>query len=301
MSKKAKEYDYLLHLYARVNKYLNDDRQKIGELQEVIVSFCIVVERILKMKLHTKNPLLVFDVSRFKNDDGLLSTLALGTEDSVETINIYSALARFEILFKKQLSKDEVESIKNIYNIRNKFVHSYCSEDEMIADKEGVVTQMSFIWPKISKITQSILGKERILSIKPKKTYTEEEFKKAMLEEVMKKIRQPVKNIYGNIAEITLDESTGYFNTSSKQCPRCGNLSFNASDSYGSSGFGIGGNVSFFEPAIYSSVIGRGVGGFELHAQLYKCSKCNLELTQNDYDLFIKETSKTNNSRQNHI
>lgn len=277
MTKKVKKYDYLLQLYSRVNKYLSDSTQKPEDLQEVIVSFCIVVERVLKMKLHKKNPVLIFDASNLKSDDAI-SAIALQKEDSIETINIYSAMARFKILFKKVLLDEEVIAIRDIYKVRNSLVHGYVSEEKIIVDKEDIVKKMSFIWPKISDLTKSLLGKERILSSKPKKTYTELEFKKALVEELLKKINQPVKDVYF-IQDSVLYSAGGI------RCPRCHSRSFNKRDDI----FNENGGLGLIDPSLFS--IKR---YSQSYSEIYKCSKCNLELTQSEYDLFLREAPLIN-------
>lgn len=302
MARKTKEYDYLLQLYSRVNKYLSDNRPKPEELEEVIVSFCVVVERVLKMKLHAKNPILIFDVSRLK-DDETISALALRTDTTIETINIQSTLNRFKILFKKTFSEEEIISIKETYKVRNSLVHSYLSEEKVITDKEDLIKRMSFIWPKISKLTKSVLGKERILSSKPKKSYTELEFKKAIVDELMKKIKQPVRSSYSLGVGTTFSDGFSVANglttpypSSGTECPRCSSMQFSINNEpFHASGFGIGGSANIFEPILYASS-GYGFGGSTV--QIYKCKNCNLELTQNEYELVKKELFKGNNSRR---
>lgn len=298
MARKTKEYKYLLHLYSRVNKYLSDNKPKTEELEEVIVSFCTVVERVLKMKLHSKNPILIFDVSKLKDDDAI-SALAMKTDTSVETIKIQSTLNRFKILFKKTFSDEELISIKDIYNVRNNLVHSYLSEERVTLDKDDFIKKMSFIWPKISKLTKSLLGKERILSSTPKKSYTEAEFKKAIIDELMKKIGQPVKSNYSELLYTSDNIANGYssHNSYDKKCPRCQLFEFGVSNKkFGASGYGIGGNISVIEAVLFNSVtsLGGDLGRYS-HPQIYRCKKCNLELTQSEYELYLKEISKENN------
>lgn len=98
----------------------------------------------------------------------MISVLAKNIVVDAETIKIHSTLNRFEILFDKTFSAQEILSIKDIYVVRNSLVHNYLSEENLIKDKQGLIKQMSYIWPKISKLAKSVLGRERILSSKPK-------------------------------------------------------------------------------------------------------------------------------------
>ena len=52
MDKNRQNYEYLLRLYSSVDEYLSGVSTKQENLPEVVVSFCIATEKILKIKLH---------------------------------------------------------------------------------------------------------------------------------------------------------------------------------------------------------------------------------------------------------
>ena len=47
MSKQKESHKYLITLYARVDEYLGDDNADPDQLPDIVVSFCIVIERLL--------------------------------------------------------------------------------------------------------------------------------------------------------------------------------------------------------------------------------------------------------------
>ena len=66
---KKEEYNYLFYLYNRINDFLSDEKWKDHELGDIIVSFCTVFEKILKIKLYKKNPMLVYDSRKLKDNN----------------------------------------------------------------------------------------------------------------------------------------------------------------------------------------------------------------------------------------
>ncbi|MES2087587.1 MAG: hypothetical protein V4467_01190 [Patescibacteria group bacterium] len=273
MTKKKSSHKYLLFLYSRVEEFLSSENSAEKEIPDNIVSFCIAVEKILKIKLHNKNPLLVFD-TKYIQDSNSLSIIALKKEKDIETARIKEILGRFKIIFKNIFTEDEFQAISDIYELRNYFVHGYKSEDQIIFDSEDVLKKMGTIWEKVSPIATALFGKENIKNSKPKKKYTEAELEKVLEEEVEKMIKRSdnrfVVSMYDDVIQ------TNSFFHSGEQCPRCGTY-----------GFSLGGNPN--DPwalSVYDSVTGaHGMAGFEGGVNLYKCKKCNLELTEKQYEI----------------
>jgi hypothetical protein len=128
MPTKNKNYKYLIRLYSLVDDYLANHRDQYDNLPEVIISFCIVVERVLKIKLHQKNPVLIFDSSRFR-DNNVFITIVKNKELNIETIKASEAISRYKLIFKNKFSDDEIQAILNIYEKRNHLIHSHKSDD----------------------------------------------------------------------------------------------------------------------------------------------------------------------------
>ncbi len=273
MIKDKPNYKYLLSLYNKVDEFLSNKDIIQKELPDSIVSFSTVVEKILKIKLHTQNPILIFDKCHL--DDNGISIIAMEKEEDIDTSNIQTILDRFQIVFKEIFTPDEIQTLKDIYKIRSSFVHGYKSDDKMNLIAEDIVKKMGKIWGKISDIAISLFGKDSIQEREPKKKYTDDELKQVLREEV-KKMIQP--SIHFNARSIFEPEyHQDYYKGYSvedfmigEKCPRCGAREFSLGrnengplSAYGvSSSFHIGG-----EPT------------------LYKCRKCNLELTEKQYEI----------------
>ncbi len=69
------KYRYLIDLYHKVDDYLTGNENNEDILPDIVVSFCVVIEKILKIKLYKKNPLLIYDVSKFKDPSKLLAII----------------------------------------------------------------------------------------------------------------------------------------------------------------------------------------------------------------------------------
>ncbi len=274
MARKIYNYKYLVSLYSRVDEFLSNENIARDELPDAIVSFCTVVEKIFKLKLHKKNPLLIFEGASIKEDDAL-SIIALIKDKIIETARMPIIINRFGIIFKKLFTPDEFQALKDVYNVRNAFMHGYKPDDKIDFDSEDVVKKMGTIWEKISKVAISLLGKENIKSGKPKKKYSEKELEEVLEKEVKKMIKPLSHRNYFGGADFTFvpmplvaPTSLHDFASFGEQCPRCGSPSF-----------------ALDRPAWQS------YGGFtELdgEASLFKCKNCHLELTEKQYEIAKK-------------
>lgn len=271
--KNPASHKYLLSLYHRVDDLLSGDVSE-GNLPDLVVSFCTITEKILKIKLHNKNPLLVFDTS-YLRDNISFSIAALKKEKDTKTAKIDDIIERFEIVFKKGLRSGEFQALRDVYKVRNNFVHGYKPDNEIDFDIDDITKKMSTIWLKVSKIAVTLFGKENIKTPKPKKTYTEEELEKILEEEVRKMISaNPVGDLYqfvvtGSSAyqNFIQEPTNAYFDYTigaGDRCPRCGSYSFLLD----------GGPSDIFIETLST-----------MRPRLYKCKKCHLELTEKQYEI----------------
>lgn len=267
--KHKKDYKYLLHLYSRVDDYLTNNQNNQEELPDIVVSFCTVIEKIIKIKLHKKNPVLIFDNSKMK-DSNTLAIIVNKKEKDIETIKIAEILARFKIIFKNIFSDDELQALLDIYYIRNNFIHGYKEDNKILFDEEDVIKKMGTIWDKISKQAIILFGMDSVKKSNPKKKYTEEELEKVLIEEVRTKIKSTQKwyGAYGVIPDSTSYQGIydSYWGTSEK-CPRCGSYGFLLENS---------------ETDVLTRINMFQLGNF---SDLYKCKKCHLELTRKEYEI----------------
>jgi len=284
MAKKKSNHKYLLSLYSRVDEFLSNETIMPEELPDSIVYFCTVVEKILKIKLHKKNPVLVFDVSSVRDDDAL-SVVALKKEKDIPTVRVETILKRFKIVFSKSLTSGEVEAFLGVYKACNHFKHSHNPDGHIDFNKEDIVKKMGMVWGKISKIAVSLFGKEIAKSHKPKKKYTEEELSRVLEEEVRKMIKPTSpQNLYGTYGFATRPTYSVWgqelFSVGAK-CPRCGHPSFSLNDCQSDQGWGA--------PSVMDRVYS---GLFPFPSEhidaLYKCKNCNLELTEKQYEIAQK-------------
>ena len=282
---KKTDHKYLLSIYNRVDELLSRENLKKEDLPDLIVYFCTVIEKILKIKLYNKNPFLVFELSSIGTEN-LISRLATKKDVELNTLRVGNVLDRFAMIFKKTLNPSEIETIKEIYKLRNFYIHGYKEDNKIVGlDVEKVVNQMGTIWERINKITVSLFGKENIKNSRPKKTYTEKEFEKAFEDEVGKMITPkrefglvtayttiPLVDRYnlvqrvGNLIDPITQQPIS-FNYFGERCPRCN-----------SSNFSLTGNE------LYSYV---------QVPKLYKCEDCHLELTEKQYEI-AKKIKKSN-------
>lgn len=87
MKKIEGNYEYLLRLYSQVDDCLADIPSKQENLPEIIIAFCITIEKLFKIRLHGENPVLVYENSKIKENDALI-TIIKEKELSIETIKI---------------------------------------------------------------------------------------------------------------------------------------------------------------------------------------------------------------------
>lgn len=276
-------YQYLLKLYNLVSEYLSANKKHDENLSEIIISFCTVTEKVFKIILYKKNPVLVFDHTKLKVDDELVS-IVNNKERNVETIRSADTVNRYRLIFKDKFSDEEVLALRDVYNIRNDLIHGYKPDNKILLDEENIIKKMGTIWEKISEEVISLFGADKIKASKPRRKYTEEELESILLEEVRKKITKSDSsyNVGGSFRDNPFnytDTSMIYLNDevevglsgteySNNRCPRCGAYGFSSGESM------------FSTAAVFS--FGR------KNPDLYKCKKCNLELTKKEYEMARK-------------
>ncbi len=286
MKKNEENYKYLLRLYSQVSDYLADITNKQENLPEVIIAFCVVSEKIFKIRLHNENPVLVYDNCKFKEDDALV-TIVKNKELNIETIKIREAINRYKLVFSNEFSDDEMQALIDIYNVRNHFIHGYKSDDYVLSDEENIIKKMGTVWEKISIQAISIFGKNLIKDNKPKKKYSEEELEKVLTEEVKKKIESitqdydPIEYIHTRNfrvqpPNIQIQDQFSMYNSAlngfiGERCPRCGSYDFSL-------------NMPDLNWPSFPSMYNYN----QIFSDLYKCKKCNLELTAKEYEIAKK-------------
>lgn len=273
MRKKISNHKYLLSLYSRVDEFLSDEDVALHDLPNIIVFFCTVAEKILKIKLYNQNPMLVFDGSRIK-DDNSISIIALKKEKDIETLRIENIINRFSIVFRGIFTSDELQALRDLYYIRNCFVHGYKTDDKIDFDTEDILKKMGTVWEKITKQAIILFGKDIIKENKPKKKYSEEELEKVLTEEVKKKI-QWIKHTFEYFPYEGKNLTSSLSFSDNERCPRCGYYNFSKDRRANE----IESFVFIDEPRSYIN---------NDFADLYKCKKCNLELTQKEYEIAKK-------------
>lgn len=276
MKKDNINYKYLLRLYYLVDEYLADSKENYDNLPEVIVAFCVVVEKVLKIKLYKKNPVLVFDGSKFRDDDALMA-IVNKKESDIETIRVREVIGRYKLLFNDEFSDDELQVLIDIYNIRNHFIHGYKSDELILLDRENIIKKMGTVWERVSNLVFTLFSKEVIKASRPKKPkqkYSEEELEEVLIEEVKKKI-QSTKNEYGVFGfgdhVYQTPDYNSFLSFSGEKCPRCNSYGFSL-------------NKPDFDMLSVTTIYSQ--QGF--FSDLYRCKKCNLELTRKEYEVAKK-------------
>lgn len=260
--KPKKDHKYLLGLYYKVDDYLTNNQNNQEGLPDIVVSFCIVVEKIIKIKLHKKNPVLLFDNSKIKENDALVAIISKKEKN---------------LVFKNIFSDDEMQALLDIYAIRNGFVHGYKPDSNILFDEEDVIKKLGTIWEKILNQAVILFGKDSIKKNKPKKKYSEEELEKVLEEEVRTKIKpiqrgNGIQRGYGLDGDM-LQVSGSVFGFTGERCPRCGSYEFSLDDRLNSDIYSVT-SVSMYPIRTFSD--------------LYKCKKCHLELTRKEYEIVKK-------------
>jgi hypothetical protein len=272
MRRKKENYQHLLRLYSLVDEYLSDIPAKQENLPEIVVSFCIVTEKILKIKLHNENPVLVYENSKIKDVDALIAIIK-NKELNIETIKIRETIARYKLMFDNDFSDNEVQVLIDIYDVRNHFVHGYKSDDDILSDRKNIIKKMGTVWEKISAQAISNFGKRSIKANKPKEKYSKEELEKVLIEEVRKKIKPDENNFYPSPFFTTnLNHCVSFVNDLDEICPRCGERGFSKN--------GRGNDSLRFAVT--------NVNLLNTPSDLFKCNKCNLELTEKEYEIAKK-------------
>lgn len=276
MAKKKPSYKFLLTLYWRVEEFLSSENPSADDLPDNVIAFCIVVEKIFKIKLHDKNPLLIFDTNYIR-DEHSLSVIALKKEKDIDTAKIKDILNRFAIIFKNIFTPDELQALADVYELRNHFVHDYKPDDQIIFDPEDILKKMGTIWEKLFPLALALLGKENIKKYKPKKKYTELELEKVLEDEVRKMIERRANSFVVSAYGDTYNPSIF---VGGDVCPRCGAYGF-SQDGYRSE---LWSTTTAYDPITVGSVLGV-AGAVNWGLDLYKCKRCNLELTKKQYEI----------------
>ena len=223
MEENKGNYQYLLRLYSLVDEYLADTPNIQENLPEIVVAFCVVIEKLFKIRLHAENPVLVYGNAKLKEDDALVSIIK-EKELNIETIKMRETLSRYGLMFQDEFSDGEVQVLIDIYNVRNHFVHGYKSDDDLLSDSENIVKKIGTVWEKISNLAVSIFGTDLIKANKPKKKYSEEELEKVLTSEVRTKIKS-IKNELGmfslNNYMYPIPNSMSAYGVTGEKCPRC--------------------------------------------------------------------------------
>lgn len=280
--RKEKKYRYLLHLYSQTDQYLANTLAS-ENLPEMIVSFCICVEKIFKIRLFKKNPLLIFDNSKIKENDRLVS-LVKRKYLTTETIRFNELLIRYKLMFPKKFSDEEIQVLIDIYNIRNHLLHSHNDDEEILSDPEKIIKKMGTVWEKISKEATIIFGQSLIKANKPRKKYSEEELESLLIAEVRKKIESTRKkeSLYSSIMGTYERKFEDFsFNPSAEKCPRCDKFTFELESL----------NKDIYSPLITTAMI---FDSPKRYSGLYLCNSCNLELTKKEYEIAKKINQETN-------
>jgi hypothetical protein len=288
MAKNKLNHKYLISLYTKVDDFLDKRNIAKEELPDSIVSFCIVAEKVLKIKLHSKNQFLVFEASNIT--ENTIPIIALGGEENIPTAKIKDVIGRFGVVFKEIFTPDEFQALKDIYVVRSSFVHGYKSDDQIVFDAENIVSKMGTLWPKISEIAIYLFGKKRIKSGKPRKKYTEKELQEVLEDEVRKMIKPLSTSSWQSVTGLRfMSESANEFSPisyrtsavvgagfiSGDRCPRCGSLSFSLDNS----------RTDWSRINLYAIMPGE---TFDSGSNLYKCKDCHLELTEKQYEIAKK-------------
>lgn len=268
--KKNKEinHKYLINLYHFVGDYLSSNKNDEEDLPSVIVSFCIVCEKIFKLVLYKKNPVLIFSNQKIKEDDALIA-IAKKVNTKIETIKMRDVVNRFKMFFEDKFSENEMQSILSLYDLRNELVHGYVIDKEILADPEDIIKKMGTVWSKISEEASYLFGKNEIKYSKPKRRYIEAELEQVLIEEVRKKIKNKEDSLFSSTMSFVPEISESFVSPyAEKRCPRCGSYSFILKKS----------NDSPYESLVLYSGM----------ASLYLCAECGLELTQKEYEIAKK-------------
>jgi DNA-directed RNA polymerase subunit RPC12/RpoP len=261
-------HKYLINLYHFVGDYLASSKNDEDDLPAVVVSFCTVCEKIFKLMLYEKNPVLIFSNKQIKEDDALIS-IAKKINTKIETIKMRDVINRFKLFFENKFSENEMQFIISLYDLRNELVHGYIIDEKVLVNPEDIVKKMGTVWGKVSEEASRLFGKNEIKYSKPKRKYAESELDKVLTEEVRKKIKNKENYLLSSTMSFVPEISESLVSPyAEKRCPRCGSYSFILKKS----------NDSPYESLVLYSGM----------ASLYLCAECGLELTQKEYEIAKK-------------
>ena len=283
---KNQENNFLIKHFGKVDECIRNNVCESTEFPDVLISFCFVVEKILKIKLYKKNPVLVFHDYDLKNEDNLIG-IVLEKEETLKTIKMGQVIDRFRTIFEKELSEVEntsLDLVTEIYELRSFFSHSHKSDDKITFDQNDLIKKMATVWELISRIAVELFGRNIISNTTPLKKYTEEELQEILDNEV----REIIKPITADTGPLIVRNSRFYeeqiplvsrgsvyglntYLSGGEQCPRCG-LNTLLLDNFGNDSWSVYG-ISSTLSAYPNSESG-----------LYKCSNCQLQLTPSQYE-----------------
>lgn len=296
---------YLQNIFKKISQLLEKNLEDISEAEiaEASHDFCILIERILKMKLYQKNPLLVFDASRIDNNN--LLPIARGEDLSFNTIKFEETLKRFNYIFLNFSFGDYFTPVlTSLYEEnRNPLTHSYKSDKDIVnlKNKEKIVKDIGSLFPWFSDIAKDFIDiSEAPADISIGKKYTEEELEEIFKEELKKKLiyyknndyftnslntsntnflkvselkpitfMEPLKPGLIDIPQIEPSFSSRDISIHN-ECPRCRLYKLKSP-----------GKDNLYNYLVYPAQS-------QNNSYLYKCSNCNLELTEKEYQMSKK-------------
>lgn len=292
MSKRHLKHKYLLQKAKFVNSSLAKSSIGDEDFFDVIVSFCTVVEKLLKIKLYSKNPVLAYlsDNGKQFNDPDSVIAISLKRDVDINSAKMVDTLKIYKKVFPKSIRDEEIELIISIYKLRNHLMHSQKEDKHFIFEESDVIKKMTIVWEnRIQKIAVAFFGKNNIKQTKNSKKYSEQELQEILKEEVRKLIsnhRQNGSLLISNyvhsvtdrvdpgaltsvVKDVSADVLNGYAISKTlfrgEFCPRCKNSSF-------------------------KHEMNQPLTIFELNytPELWKCSICGLELTEKQYEIAKK-------------
>lgn len=215
------------------------------------------------------NPILIFDISKIKDGDSL-SRVVLRKEENIATSKIDEIVKRFRLVFSSiDFSENDAQALLDVYQIRNYFIHGYKPDNEIYFDQEDLMSKMGTIWEKVSNLATGLFDKEVIKKNTPKKKYTEQELEQVLESEVREMIK-PIESEIGVLNTRSAYEPISLY-SSGDECPRCGSYRFSLNNNE---------NDWWTRETIDTVFTGFSP---KSGSTLYKCKKCNLELTEKQY------------------
>ncbi|MEI6352906.1 MAG: hypothetical protein WCO35_03150 [Candidatus Nomurabacteria bacterium] len=268
-----KDYAYISKLYSEIKNTLKSKNNiNLVEKLSLVVNFCVLLEKLIKLRLSVENKLLVYYGKSF-NDDfifGILKDKIPPTSFEAKTKTFNEANNLFNKLFDV-FSENEILLLDNIYNIRNAIVHSYFQDNKILDSEENIIKDISTILDKVNSLLEEMFGKEAIASIKigGEEKYSKEELEEVLREQVRKKIlygrNKRTNYFFDKLSMIKTEEYS--FPNNGLSCPACGNYSLEGKD---------------IENNFYPIAVS--VFNYK-DKDIYICSKCGLQLTKREYEI----------------